>query len=171
MPDLNYLKSKPIAVLGAGAVGKAIAADCALAGAQVRLADLSSFKQNLGQIDSGLHLYGPQDNLYCFERSGRAKLELATTDIGAALKGAGLVVVASVAAGHVDFFKEMIPHLEDGMFIHIFPDNYGSLILRRMLREAGSTTKVVIGGWASAPYGCRVQVYGGVVLPKVAVEY
>ncbi|MDR2386896.1 MAG: NAD/NADP octopine/nopaline dehydrogenase family protein [Deltaproteobacteria bacterium] len=171
MPDLSYLKNKPIAVLGAGAVGKAIAADCALAGAQVRLADLPQFKQNLGQIEGGLHLFGPQDNLYCFERSGRALLDMATTDIGQALKGAGLVVVASVAAGHLDFFKAMIPYLEDGMIVHIFPDNYGSLILRRLMREAGCQKRIVVGGWASAPYGCRVQVYGGVVLPKVAVEY
>jgi opine dehydrogenase len=65
----------------------------------------------------------------------------------------------------------MIPALEDGMVVHIFPDNYGSLILRRMMREAGCARKIVVGGWASAPYGCRVQTYGGVILPKVAVEY
>jgi opine dehydrogenase len=172
MPDMSYLKSKPIVVLGAGSVGKAIAADCALAGAEVRICEFPQFKATLGQMeDTGLQLFGPQDNLYCFERSGRAKIAMATTDVAKAMKDAGLVVVASVAAGHVDFFKAMIPALEDGMVVHIFPDNYGSLILRRMMREAGCTKNIVVGGWASAPYGCRVQMYGGVILPKVAVEY
>ncbi len=32
MRDLSYLKDAPIAVLGAGAVGKTVAADCKLAG-------------------------------------------------------------------------------------------------------------------------------------------
>jgi hypothetical protein len=34
MADMSYLGEKPIAVLGAGAVGKAIAGDCALGGAK-----------------------------------------------------------------------------------------------------------------------------------------
>lgn len=35
--DLSYLSTCPIAVLGGGAVGKATAADCKLAGREVRL--------------------------------------------------------------------------------------------------------------------------------------
>ena len=36
MADVSYLKDMPIAVLGGGAVGKTMAADCALAGKEVR---------------------------------------------------------------------------------------------------------------------------------------
>ena len=43
MGKMDYLKDKPIAVLGAGAVGKAQASDCALAGAKVRICDLEPF--------------------------------------------------------------------------------------------------------------------------------
>ena len=37
--DISILKNKPIAVLGAGGVGKPIAGDSALAGARVRIWD------------------------------------------------------------------------------------------------------------------------------------
>jgi len=43
MADMSYLKDKPIAVLGGGAVAKAIAGDCALGGAKVRICDMEPF--------------------------------------------------------------------------------------------------------------------------------
>ena len=43
MKDLSYLKEKPIAVLGAGGIGKAMAADGVLAGQEVILCDLEPF--------------------------------------------------------------------------------------------------------------------------------
>ena len=41
--DMSYLKDMPIAILGAGAVGKTMAADCALEGKEVRLWDQPRF--------------------------------------------------------------------------------------------------------------------------------
>lgn len=173
MSDMSYLKEKPVAVLGAGAVGKAQAADCALAGVRVRLCDLPPFSQKtlFGVRESGINFYGDQLNLYSFERSGIARMELVTEDIAAAVKGAGLVVVATPAFGHQVFFEKLIPCLEDGMVIHIFPDNFGSLLLRKMMREAGCNKKVIIGGWSSSPYGSRVDIKGGVVLPRIRAYY
>ncbi|MGB9791832.1 MAG: NAD/NADP octopine/nopaline dehydrogenase family protein [Thermacetogeniaceae bacterium] len=173
MGDMSYLKDKPIAVLGAGSVGKAIAADCANAGAKVRICDLPPFAEKtlFGVKEAGIRFYGEQLNLYSFERSGVAKLDRVTTDVAEAVEGAGLVVVATTAWGHKLFFEKLIPALEDGMVIHIFPDNYGSLLLRKMMREAGCNKKVIVGGWSSTPYGCRVDIKGGVVMPSVRVYY
>ncbi|MEW5784295.1 MAG: NAD/NADP octopine/nopaline dehydrogenase family protein [Bacillota bacterium] len=173
MANMAYLQEKPIAVLGAGAVGKAQAADCTLAGARVRLCDLHPFSKKtlFGVRDSGINFYGSQLNLYSFERSGVAFMEKVTEDVAEAVKGAGLVIVATPAFGHQVFFEKLIPCLEDGMVIHIFPDNFGSLLLRKMMREAGCEKKVIIGGWSSAPYGCRVDIKGGVVLPRIRVYY
>jgi opine dehydrogenase len=47
----------------------------------------------------------------------------------------------------------MIPHLEDGMIVSLFPDNYGSLMFRKMV---GDEVRVIVGGWISAPYGTRM---------------
>lgn len=50
--DMSYLKDKPIAVLGGGAVGKTMAADCALAGKEVRIWDQPAFaKRNFLNIE------------------------------------------------------------------------------------------------------------------------
>lgn len=173
MQTMEYLKTKPIAVLGAGAVGKAIAGDCALGGAKVRLCDLPPFAEKtlFGVEKTGIKFFGDQLNLYGFERHGQARMDKVTTDVAEAVKGAGLVVVATPCAGHKPFFEKLIPALEDGMVIHIFPDNYGSLILRKMMREAGCTKQVIIGGWSSSTYGSRVEIKGGVILPQIRVYY
>jgi opine dehydrogenase len=170
---MAYLKDRPIAVLGAGAVGKAQAADCALAGAKVRLCDLPPFaaKTLFGVKESGINFYGTQLNLHSFERSGIARMDLVTEDVAEAVKGAGLVIITTPAFGHQVFFEKLIPCLEDGMVVHIFPDNFGSLLLRKMMREAGCTKNVIVGGWSSSPYGSRVDIKGGVVLPRIRVYY
>jgi opine dehydrogenase len=173
MRKMEYLKNKPIAVLGAGAVGKATAADCALGGAKVRICDLSPFAEKtlFGVKEQGIKFFGEQLNLYGFERSGIAQFDRVTTDVAEAVEGAGIIIVTTPSVGHKPFFEKLIPALEDGMVIHIFPDNYGSLLLRKMMRETGCTKKVIIGGWSSAPYGARVEIKGGVTLPKIRAYY
>ncbi|HBW39182.1 NAD/NADP octopine/nopaline dehydrogenase family protein [Desulfosporosinus sp. BICA1-9] len=173
MSNMEYLKNKPIAILGAGACGKAQAGDCALGGAITRICDLPPFAEKtlFGIKEQGLKFFGEQLNLYGFERSGVAQFDKVTTNVADAVKGAGIVIVTTPSIGHMPFFEQLVPALEDGMVIHIFPDNYGSLLLRKMMREAGCTKKVIIGGWSSAPYGSRVEIKGGVVLPKVRAYY
>lgn len=173
MGDMGYLKDMPIAVLGGGAVGKTCAADMKLAGREVRLFDMMPFAENtLANLDkTGILLDGVQRNLYCFERSGRAYPDLVSSDMEKVVKGAGLIVVAAPAFAHEPFFRELVPLLEDGQVVHIFTDNYGTLILRRLMREMGCTKKVIIGGWSSAPYGTRIETVGKFVFPHVGVKY
>ena len=173
MSDLSYLKAKPIAVLGGGAVAKAVSADSSLAGARVRICDMEPFfgKTLFGVEKQGVKFYGDQLNLYGFSRTGQAKYEMVTNDVAQAVKGAGIIIIATPALGHKPFFEKLIPCLEDGQIVHIIPDNFGSLILRRMMREAGCTKKIIVGGWSSSPYGSRVDIKGGVILPSIRVYY
>ena len=173
MSDLSYLKDKPIAVLGGGAVAKAISADSALAGARVRICDLEPFaaKTLFGVEKQGVKFYGEQLNLYGFTRVGQARYDLVTTEVAQAVKGAGLIIVTTPALGHRPFFEKLIPCLEDGQVVHIIPDNFGSLVLRKMMRQAACSRKVIIGGWSSSPYGSRVDIKGGVILPSIRVYY
>lgn len=99
MRDLSYLKDAPIAVLGAGAVGKTVAADCKLAGREVRL--YSRSPKSLAHIDkTGILLDGIQRNLYGFERSGRAMPDVVTSDMAEAVKGARIIVLCVPALSH-----------------------------------------------------------------------
>lgn len=97
-------------------------------------------------------------------------MALATDDLAKAIKGAGIIIVATVAIAHEAIFRELIPLLEDGQVIHILPDNCGTLIFRKLMRELKSTAKVIVGSWYTAPYGIRVVKRGGVTTNECKVE-
>jgi len=150
---------KPVAVLGGGACAQTFAAELTLTGFQVRLYELPELAaETLGEVPKTheIELGGKQLNFKWFKREGVAKVALVTTEISEALRGAGLVIVAIPAKGHKPFFEKMIPYLEDGQIVSIFPDNFGSLMLRHMMREKGCDVDVIIGGWSSMPYGVRM---------------
>jgi opine dehydrogenase len=174
--DIAALRNRPVAVLGGGAVAKTCGADCALAGQEVRICDLDPFySKSLGTVArTGITLQAKPpatQSKYGFERFGRGEFALVTNRIEEAVAGAGLVIVAMPSVAHETFFAELIPHLEDGQIVHIIPDNYGSLKLRKMLRESGSTVDVIVGGWSSAPYGTRIDTEGGVMNAHVSLVY
>lgn len=174
MGFIDTLKESPIAILGAGAVGKAVGADSVLAGNKVRLYELPEFAEvTLKNIDkTGVVIKSSgQNNLYGFERSGQAKFDLVTTDMAQAVSGARLIVVAVPSIAHDAFFDRLVPLLEDDMIVHIIPDNFGSLKLRKKMREQNCTKHVIVGGWSSAPYGARVVKEGGVMTPYIEFKY
>ena len=168
------LKNSPIAVLGGGAVGKTVAADCVLGGnKEVRLFDLEPFAcTTLKDVEkTGITLKGLEKNKYGFKRTGTAHFSLVTTDIKEAVQGSKLIIVAIPSVAHDTFFEKLVPGLEDGQSIHIIPDNYGSLKLRKKMRELKSDKRVIIGGWSSAPYGTRVETEGGVMTSECWLVY
>ncbi len=163
--DKGKILEKPVAVLGGGACAQSFAAELALTGYKVSLYDLPELApETLGEIleTHEIELTGKQLNFRWFRREGVARVDVVTAEISEALRGAGLVIVAIPAKGHKPFFEKMIPHLEDGQMISIFPDNFGSLMLRNMMREKGCDADVIIGGWSSMPYGVRIVEPGKV---------
>lgn len=169
--DMRYLKDKPIAIIGAGGVGKTMAGDCALAGQKVNLWEQEGFKKNLTNImRTGIKLSGNQFSTYGFERKGIGRLNMATTDMAEAVKGAGNIIMTTIAGAHETVFRELIPLLEDGQVVHIIPDNLGTFEFRKIMRELGCTTKVIVGAWYTAPYGVRIVRRGGVTTNECKVE-
>jgi opine dehydrogenase len=163
--DKAKVLKKPVAILGGGACGQTLASEFALTGHSVRLFELPEFaQQSLGQVlqTHEIELEGAQVNFKWFKRVGVARLDVVTTEMSEALSGAGLVVVAIPAKGHRPFFERMIPCLEDGQVISIFPGNFGCLMLREMMRQEGCGANVIVGGWSSMPYGVRVVEPGKV---------
>ncbi|MFB0520967.1 MAG: NAD/NADP octopine/nopaline dehydrogenase family protein [Desulfatiglandales bacterium] len=157
--NTGKIPEKPVAVLGGGACAQTFAAELALTGHKVSLYELPELApETLGEVlkTHEIELSGKQLNFKWFRRDGVAKVDVVTTEIAEALRGAGLVIVAIPAKGHKPFFEKMIPCLEDGQMISIFPDNFGSLMLRNMMREKGQDVDVIIGGWSSMPYGVRM---------------
>ncbi len=148
---------KPIAVLGGGAGGQTMAADISLAGNRVRLYELPEFEGRIKEVmkSQKIEIVGDEANAKNFRRNGVAEVDLITSDMSEALENVGLINVVVPALGHEKFFDKMIPYLEDGQFINIFPDNYGSLLLKHKLVEDDIDVDVIIGGWSSLPYATR----------------
>lgn len=169
--DMSYLKDKPIAIIGAGGVGKTMAGDCALAGSTVNLWEQPAFEKNLTNImRTGIKLTGNQFSYYGFERKGTGYVNMATTDMAKAVKGAGIIIITTIAQAHEPVFRELIPLLEDGQVIHIIPDNLGTFEFRKLMREMNCTKKVIVGAWYTAPYGVRIVRRGGVTTNECKVE-
>lgn len=170
--DMSYLKDKPIAVIGAGGVGKTIAADCALGGARVRLWEQEAFKQNLDLVErTGIRIVGNQFSRYGFYRDGVGHIDKASTDMAEVVKGAGIIIITTVAIAREAIFKELIPLLEDGQVIHLIPDNLGTFEYYKMTRRLNIFPKVTVGAWYTSPYGSRIAKRGGVTLNETKVEY
>ena len=163
--DKGKLLEKPVAILGGGACAQTFAAEFTLEAYKVRLYELPEVApETLGELlkTHEIELGGKQLNFKWFRRVGVAKVDMVTTEISEALKGAGLVILAIPAKGHKTFFEKMIPYLENGQVVSIFPDNFGTLMLRNMMREKGCDANVIIGGWTSMPYGTRIVEPGKV---------
>lgn len=173
MHDLDYLGKLPIAVIGGGASGRTQAADCALAGREVRMYESPEFAPALGNIRQSrcIRISGDEVNLYGFRRNGQAMLDMVTTDMEEAVSGAGLVVISVPAVAFKPIFQRLIPCLDDGQVLHFMTGNFGSLMLRKMMREAGCDKNVIIGEWSSQPYGTRIKHMGKVPLPEVHIYY
>ncbi len=147
-----------IAVLGGGNSGQCLAADCKLAGREVRLYEQPEYAKGLTDLmkHKTVKVIGPQLNAKGFKREGEAVLDTVTVEMGEAVKGAEAILISVQAIGYEGLFSRLIPHLEHGQVICLYPDNFGSLILRRLMREMNCDRKVLSGGWSSLPYGVRV---------------
>ena len=169
--DMSYLKDMPIAILGCGGVGKTMAGDCALAGQEVRIWEQEAFKKNFNNIErTGIKLTGNQFSYYGFERRGVGYVSMASTNMAEVVKGAGIIIIATVAMAHESICRELVPLLEDGQVVHFFPDNCGTFVMRKVMRELGFNKDVIVGAWYTAPYGVRIVRRGGVTTNECKVE-
>jgi opine dehydrogenase len=154
-------KMAKIAIIGGGNGAHALAADCKLGGAEVRMYEFSQFTNKVRGIMNSrrVTLEGPEMNYQNFKRSGTVILDMVTHDMAEAVRGADHILVSMQAQGFEMAFRELAPLLEDGQTVSIFPGNFGSLILRRVMREMGLQQKVIIAGYATLPYGARLNKF------------
>lgn len=142
----NRLK---FAVLGTGNSGQTFAADIALKGFPVNLAELPAFEKNLVAIQKkgGIEITGDAGN-------GFAKLNMITTDVKAAIKGVSVIFIGGSAYAHEPFSLDLAEHFEDGQYI-VFTSNFGALRFRRWMQAAGIDTRVTPVETMSLLYATR----------------
>jgi len=149
-------KNLKFAVLGTGNSGQCFAADVALKGYSVNLAEVPAFEASLAAIDKkgGIELSGEAG-------SGFAELNMLTTDLKAAVKGVDIIFIGGSAHAHEPFSRAVAEHLEDGQFI-IFTSNFGALRFRKWMHAAGLTTRVTPVETMSLLYATRALEPGRV---------
>jgi opine dehydrogenase len=87
--------------------------------------------------------------------SREVRLALATPDIGAALRGAELIVVPTPATAQADIAQAMAPHLVDGQVVFLPPGSFGSFVMARLVRESGNRADVAWAETGTLPYLAR----------------
>ena len=144
------------AVMGTGNSGQTFAADLALKGYPVNLAELPDFARNLNAIEKqgGIEISGDAGN-------GFARMNMITTDLKQAVKGADVIFIGGSAAAHEPFSKALAEHFEDGQFI-VFTSNFGALRFRRWMQAAGVTARVTPVETMSLLYATRAVAPGKV---------
>ena len=145
----TFSKEPKFAVLGTGNSGQTFAADIALKGYSVNLAEVPEFEANLRAIEKkgGIEISGDAGN-------GFAKLNMITTDLKEAIKGVDIIIIGGSAHAHEPFSKALAPDFEDGQFI-LFTSNFGALRFHKWMKEAGVTTRVTPVETISLLYATR----------------
>ncbi len=137
-----------IAILGGGHGSYAAAADLTEAGHEVcfwrRDAGALAALQEAGSI-----------RLKDADGARDVPIALATADIGAALKGAELIVVALPAIAQDDVARAMAPHLVDGQVVFLPPGTLGSYAMAQAVRALGSSAQVAWAETGTLPYLAR----------------
>ncbi|WP_108662966.1 NAD/NADP octopine/nopaline dehydrogenase family protein [Acuticoccus kandeliae] len=137
-----------VAVLGGGNGAYAAAVDITLRGARVRY--WRRDREALGPVrDAGGII------LKDYEGERLVPIAAVESDLGAAVRGADLIVSPSPAFAQADLARALAPHLSDGQVIFLPPGTFGSVLMVRVLREAGCTADIAIAETGTLPWLCR----------------
>jgi len=136
-----------VAIIGAGIGGCYLVAQLGLAGFNVRLHDIDASKLLEIREHGGMDVEG--------EKGGFAPVELVTSDLAAAVNGAGIIIVVTGGNAQAVVAQSLAPLLQDGQVILLIQGNTaGSLIVRRVLENAGCAADVDIAEMDNYPYSC-----------------
>jgi opine dehydrogenase len=148
-----------VAVLGGGNGGHAVAADLSLAGLKVNFFELPHFAGPFEKV-----LRTREVRLEGVSRDGMAKLNLATTDVEQAVKGAEILFVITPAFGHKVMAEAVAPHVQDGQIIVLMPGSGGSLEFAKIFKEKKVRKEIIFAESCTLPYGTRLKGPGHVAV-------
>ena len=138
-----------IAVLGGGNGSFAAAGDLALAGHAVRL-----WRRD-GAAVAAHSAAGGTIVVKDFRGRHEARPALITTDIGAAVRGAELILCPAPATAQPDIARALAPHLTDGQVVFLPPGTFGSYIFAKAVRDAGNRADAAFAETGTLPWLTR----------------
>ena len=138
-----------IAVLGGGNGSFAAAGDMALAGHDVRL-----WRRDAAAV-AAHNAAGGTITVKDFRGRHAAKPALITTDIGAAVRDAELILCPAPATAQPDIARALAPHLTDGQVVFLPPGTFGSYIFAKAARDAGNRADAAFAETGTLPWLTR----------------
>jgi opine dehydrogenase len=138
-----------IAVLGGGNGAFAAAGDLALAGHETRL-----WRRDKEQA-AAHRAAGGRILIKDFNGRHDAAVALVTDDMGAAVRGAELVLCPTPATAHADIARELAPHLSDGQVVFLPPGTFGSVLLAKAAHECGNRARIAFAETGTLPWLTR----------------
>lgn len=142
-----------VAVLGGGAGGHAVAAECTWADHEVTLVEAPEFASTI----AGVRATQTVQVLGRGSDAIPAKLAGVTTNVADAVPGADIVFIIVPCFGHEPMAQACAPHLRDGQVVAFLGEGSGALVLRKVLRERGIRADVLIGETNTLPYLARMR--------------
>jgi opine dehydrogenase len=143
----NQNAAETVAIIGAGIGGLYLVAELGIAGFKLRLHDIDDSKLCEIRARGGVDVDG--------EKGGFAAVERATTDLGPAVDGAGIIIVVTGGNAQAAAARSLAPLLRNGQVVLLIQGNTGgSLIVRRTLDDAGCQADVDVAEMDNYPYSC-----------------
>ncbi|HEY6717157.1 MAG TPA: NAD/NADP octopine/nopaline dehydrogenase family protein [Reyranella sp.] len=138
-----------IAVLGGGNGSFAAAGDLALAGHHVRM-----WRRDRDAVANHCAA-GRTIQLKDFRGQHTASLELVTTDVGAAVGGAELILCPTPAFAQADIAELLAPHLTEGQVVFLPPGTFGSVLLAKKVWQSGNHGRLAFAETGTLPWLAR----------------
>ncbi len=148
-PEKSCNTNKPVAVIGAGHGGLAMAGHLAIMGACVHLYNRG--EERLWGVKSmgGIEIQG--------EVSGFGKIPVVTNEMEEAIGGAELIMVVVPALAHRWIAEQMAPFLKDGQIIVLHPGRtMGALEFKQVLVSQKVTADVIVSEAQTFIYASRI---------------
>lgn len=142
-----------IAVIGGGNGAFAVAGDMALAGHKINLYENKRFESNIMNLMETKTI-----DVLGVGRTGKAKLNCVTTDLGEAIKDVDLIMPVMPAYALDSFAHDIAPYLKPGDKIMLAPGSTGgALIVAKILKAKNKIEGIKIAEMHTLPYACRKQ--------------
>jgi opine dehydrogenase len=138
-----------IAVLGGGNGSFAAAGDLALSGHAVRLWRRDAVAVAVHRT-AGMRI-AVKDS----QGSHIALLDEVTTDLGAAVADAALILCPAPATAQADIAAALAPHLRAGQVVFLPPGSFGSMVFAQAARRAGTADGVAFAETGTLPWLAR----------------
>jgi opine dehydrogenase len=138
-----------IAVLGGGNGSFAAAGDLALAGHEVRL-----WRRDPAAAEAH-RAAGGTIAVRDFRGRHEARLRLITADMGAAVRGAELILCPTPATAQAGIAPLLAPYLADGQVVFLPPGTFGSVLLAGAARRAGNRAEAAFAETGTLPWLTR----------------